>query len=111
MFLRLKSINQKYYKMNKKDSINVQGAEILLINKEKEDYILLADMAKVKDSRSEVVIQNWLRTRMTIELSGLWETLYNPNFKYIEFDVFKNQVAIAQMKPLLNNGKFTKMLE
>jgi hypothetical protein len=65
-----------------------------LINKEKEDYISLTDMAKVRDSRSEVVIQNWMRTRMTIELLGLWETLYNPNFKHIEFDVFKNQAGL-----------------
>jgi len=25
---------------------------------------------------------------------GLWETLYHPNFKHIEFDVFKNQAGL-----------------
>ena len=59
-----------------------------------EDYISLTDIAKVRDSRSEVVIQNWMRTRMTIELLGFWETLYNPIFKHIEFDVFKNQAGL-----------------
>ena len=74
--------------------INVKGAEIVLINQEKEDYISLTDIAKVKDNRTEVVIQNWMRARMTIELLGLWETLYNPNFKHIEFDVFRNQAGL-----------------
>ncbi|GHU64296.1 hypothetical protein FACS1894123_08720 [Bacteroidia bacterium] len=74
--------------------ITVKGTEIVLINKEKEDYISLTDIAKVRDSRSEVVIQNWMRTRMTIELLGLWETLYNSDFKHIEFDVFKNQAGL-----------------
>ncbi|GHT74746.1 hypothetical protein AGMMS50262_08370 [Bacteroidia bacterium] len=74
--------------------INVKGTDIVLINREKEDFISLTDIAKVRDSRSEVVIQNWMRTRMTIELLGLWETLYNPNFKHIEFDVFKNQAGL-----------------
>ncbi|MDR3317768.1 MAG: KilA-N domain-containing protein [Puniceicoccales bacterium] len=74
--------------------INVKGTEIVLINQEKEDYISLTDIAKVRDSRSEVVIQNWMRTRMTIELLGLWETLYNPNFKHIEFDVFRNHAGL-----------------
>jgi hypothetical protein len=39
--------------------INVKGTEIVLINQKKEDYISLTDIAKVRDSRSEVVIQNW----------------------------------------------------
>ncbi|MDR0873289.1 MAG: KilA-N domain-containing protein [Prevotellaceae bacterium] len=74
--------------------INVKGTEIVLITKEKEDYISLTDIAKYKDSRTEVVIQNWIRSRMTIELLGLWETLYNPIFKHIEFDVFRNQAGL-----------------
>jgi hypothetical protein len=75
-------------------TINVKNTEIVFFKKEQEDYISLTDIAKVRDNRSEVVIQNWMRTRMTIELLGLWETLYNPNFKHIEFDVFKNQAGL-----------------
>jgi hypothetical protein len=74
--------------------INVKGTEVVLIHQEKEDYISLTDIAKVRDNRSEIVIQNWMRTRMTIELLGFWETLYNPHFKHIEFDVFKNQSGL-----------------
>ena len=74
--------------------ITVKDTEIVFYKNAQEDYISLTDIAKVRDSRSEVVIQNWMRTRMTIELLGLWETLYNPNFKHIEFDVFKNQAGL-----------------
>ena len=31
-----------------------------------------------------------MRSRSTIEYLGLWEKMYNPNFKPIEFDRFKN---------------------
>ena len=37
------------------------------------------------------VVKNWLRLRSTIEFLGLWEQLYNPNFKGVEFDSFKNE--------------------
>ncbi len=57
-----------------------------------EEYISLTDMAKFRDSeRSDYIIQNWMRTRSTIEFLGLWEQLKNPNFKGIEFDAFRNE--------------------
>jgi hypothetical protein len=74
--------------------INVKNADVTIIKIDEVDYISLTDIAKVRDNRSEVVIQNWMRTRMTIELLGLWETLYNSNFKHIEFDVFRNQAGL-----------------
>jgi len=36
-----------------------------------------------------LVINNWMRNRSTIEFLGLWEQLYNPDFKPIEFERFK----------------------
>jgi len=49
-------------------------------------------MAKFRDSdRSDYVIQNWMRTRNTIEFIGLWEQLNNSNFNSIEFDGFKSE--------------------
>jgi hypothetical protein len=49
-------------------------------------------MARFRDSdRTNYIIQNWMRTRNTIEFLGLWEELRNPNFKSIEFDAFKNE--------------------
>ena len=36
--------------MAKKDTINVQGTEIILLSHQKEDYISLTDMAKYKNA-------------------------------------------------------------
>ena len=33
------------------------------------------------------------RKKDTIDYSGLWELLYNSNFKGVEFDAFKNQAG------------------
>ena len=77
-----------------RQKINVKGTEIVLFPKEKEDYISLTDIAKHKDSeRTNYIIQNWMRSRSTIEFIGLWEQIHNPSFTSIEFDGFKNQAG------------------
>ena len=77
-----------------KQRINVKGTEITLFSKKTEDYISLTDIAKHKDSeRTNYIIQNWMRSRSTIEFIGLWELLHNPDFKGIEFDAFKNEAG------------------
>ena len=43
--------------------------------------------------RTEYIVQNWMRNRDTIEFLGIWEHLNNPNFKHIEFDVFKSHAG------------------
>ena len=75
-----------------KSKLNVNEIEIVLYKQNEQEYISLTDMAKFRDSeRSDYIIQNWMRTRSTIEFIGLWEQLNNPNFKSIEFDGFKNE--------------------
>jgi len=50
----------------KKQKINVNGTEVLLFSREKEDYISLTDIARHKDSeRTNYIIQNWMRSRST----------------------------------------------
>jgi hypothetical protein len=74
-----------------KIKLNVNQLEVVLYKQKEEEYISLTDMAKFRDSeRTNYIIQNWMRTRNTIEFLGLWEQLKNPNFKGIEFDAFKN---------------------
>ena len=74
-----------------KIKLNVNELEIILYKQKEEEYISLTDMAKFRDSeRTNYIIQNWMRTRNTIEFLGLWEQLKNPVFKGIEFDAFKN---------------------
>lgn len=50
------------------------------------------DIAKFKNADDpRFVIQNWMRTRSSIEFLGIWEILYNPIFNRVEFDTVKNQ--------------------
>jgi hypothetical protein len=75
--------------------ISVLDKEITLFTQNKEDYICLTDMARFKDpERTDYIIQNWLRNRSTIEFLGIWEQLYNLDFKPIEFEGFKNQAGL-----------------
>jgi hypothetical protein len=77
--------------MTKSKQIQVKGQQISLFSDKAENYISLTDMARYRDSeRTNYIIQNWMRTRSAIEFCGLWELLYNPHFKSIEFDAFKN---------------------
>src|SRR5690606_13489311 len=81
--------------MNKNKKINVQGVDILLYQEHQNDYISLTDIARHKDSaHTDDIIKNWMRNRNTIELLGFWESIYNPNFKPVEFDGFKKQAGL-----------------
>ena len=74
--------------------ISVQGKEITIFNKKQEDYISLTDIAKYRNKDAPVdIVKNWLRTKSTIELLGLWEKLNNPDFKQVEFDLFRNEAG------------------
>lgn len=83
-----------YKKMTKNKTIHVKGFDVILYQNNEEDFISLTDIAKYKDSkRTDYIIQNWLRNRNTIELLGFWEVLNDPDFKHIEFDVFRKQAG------------------
>ena len=69
--------------------ITVQGVEIRLIPKNEERYVSLTDMAK-NFGESKTLIQNWMRTRSTVEFLGLWEEMNNSNFNEIEYETLKN---------------------
>ena len=74
--------------------IKVKGTEIVIFSKKKEDYISLTDIARHRDAeRTNYIIQNWMRTKSTIEFLGLWEQFHNPSFNSIEFDAFKNDAG------------------
>jgi hypothetical protein len=81
--------------MAKNKTIHVKGTEITLFTEGTNDFISLTDIAKHKDSaNTDSIIQNWLRNRNTIELLGFWETMYNPNFKPLEFEGFRKQAGL-----------------
>jgi len=74
--------------------ITTLGVQIYILEKDKEDFISLTDIARFKDvERSDYILQNWMRNMSTIEFLGLWEKIHNPNFNSIEFDGFKNRAG------------------
>ena len=76
-----------------KQTIQVEGREIAIMQVGKEDYISLTDMVGEK-GRSGAVIQNWMRNRNTLEFLGIWEKLFNPDFKVLEFEYFFSQSGL-----------------
>lgn len=74
--------------------ITVQGSEITIIATNEKDFISLTDIAKYRTNDTSAVIGNWMRNRNTIEYLGLWEHLYNPNFKPLEFEGFRNKAGL-----------------
>ncbi|MDR3056551.1 MAG: KilA-N domain-containing protein [Prevotella sp.] len=73
--------------------ITVKHTDVTIIKIDDVDYISLTDIAKAKNPDANAVIANWLRSRNTIEYLGIWEYLYNPNFKPLEFEGFKNEAG------------------
>mgnify|MGYP001002002955 CR=1 FL=1 len=81
--------------MAKNKKITVQQVDIVLYEDNQQDYISLTDVARYKDAEhTDSIIQNWMRNRNTIELLGFWETIYNPNFKPLEFEGFRKQAGL-----------------
>ena len=81
--------------MAKNKKISVQGVNITLYEERESDFFSLTDIARHKDSaNTDDIIKNWMRNRNTIELLGFWKTIYNPNFKPVEFDGFRKQAGL-----------------
>lgn len=72
--------------------ISVKGAEVTIATRHNQDYISLTDM--VRNFGDESILYNWLRNRNTIEFLGIWEQIYNPDFKPLEFDRFRSQAGL-----------------
>lgn len=74
--------------------IRVQDAEITVVGHNEADYISLTDIARFKSDDPTAVIGNWMRNRNTVEYLGIWESLYNPSFNPIEFEVFRKEAGL-----------------
>ena len=74
--------------------IVVQNTDINIISVNGDDYISLTDLARHKSDEPNAVIANWMRNRNTIEYLGVWERLYNINFKPTEFEGFRLQAGL-----------------
>lgn len=76
----------------KKNKIHVQGFDIKWVEIEEQDYISLTDI--IKKFGDDNILYNWIRNRNTIEFLGTWETLYNKDFKPVEFDRFRMNAGL-----------------
>ena len=74
--------------------MTVQDTSITILSIDNKDYISLTDIARYKTDDPNAAIGNWMRNRNTIEYLGIWEALYNPNFKPLEFEGFRQQAGL-----------------
>ena len=78
--------------MPQKEKINVQGMEISILTRQREDFISLTDMARYKNAEATgLVISHWLSTRYTVEFMGIWERINNPDFNVTDFSNIRNE--------------------
>ena len=79
--------------MTKKEIV-VNDTSVTIISANESDYISLTDIAKYKSDDPVDVISNWMRNRNTVEYLGLWECLYNMDFKPLEFEGVRKQAGL-----------------
>jgi hypothetical protein len=79
-------------KKDKQLNINVQGTAIAILSNRVGDYICLTDM--VKKFGDDVLIYSWMRNRNTLQFLGIWEQIYNPDFKGSGFETFKKEAGL-----------------
>ena len=78
----------------KSNTITVNDTPIsVVLSSDMNNYICITDMIRAQEGgdmeRTNVVIQNWMRLKDTIEFLRFWEQLSNPNFNCIEFEAIK----------------------
>ena len=74
--------------------ITVQNTNITIINVDGEDYVSITDLARHKSDDPTAVIGIWMRNRNTIEFLGIRKSLDNPNFKHLEFEMFRREAGL-----------------
>lgn len=76
-------------------TIEVKHISVNVLHSNAKEYISLTDIASFKNpSEPKDVIKNWLRNKNTISFLGLWEKIYNPEFKGVEFDSFMAEAGV-----------------
>jgi hypothetical protein len=80
--------------MAKDSQITVLSETVRVQKLDQNDYISLTDIAKYKNADDpRFIIQNWMRTRSSVDFLGIWEQLNNPDFNRVEFDTVKNEAG------------------
>ncbi len=76
--------------------LNVDGAEIQVLQIEEDDYISLTDMVRKIDN-GPALIEKWLRNKNTIEFLGIWEEMYNEDFDTNAYDEIMQEADVLNM--------------
>ena len=80
--------------MAKKQTIHINGSDIVVLKQNTDDYISLTDMAKYKNAEATgIVISHWLSTRYALDYLGIFERLNNPNFNVTEFGNIRSEAG------------------
>lgn len=80
--------------MAKKQTIEVNGGDVVIIKQQTEDYISLTDMARYKNAEAtDLVISHWLSTRFAVDFLGIWERINNPDFNVTEFSKIRMEAG------------------
>ena len=77
---------------DRKSVLHINGGKISTTNVGGQDYISLTDMVRNFEGNKSL-IGNWVTRKDTIQFLGIWEQLYNSNFKLLEFQEFKNSAG------------------
>lgn len=80
-----------------KKKILVQGINITIDEINKEEFVCITDIAKQVET-GLASIENWMRSRNTVEYLGTWERLYNENFNSVGFDGITKKVGLNTFK-------------
>lgn len=74
--------------------LKVMDTNVAILTIHNKDFISITDIARYKTDDTSAAIGNWMRNRNTIEYLGIWETLYNPCFKPLEFEGFRREAGL-----------------
>ena len=76
--------------------IQVDGKEIRLKIIEQREYVSLTDMVGERSEANDI-ITNWMRTVQTLDFLAEWELMFNPDFKDVEYHVFREQAGTVRL--------------
>ncbi len=72
--------------------IHINGTDITIIKHNEQDYICLTDMVSNIEDGSKL-IERWINNKTTVDFWGVWEGMFNPNFKTPEFRGIRENVG------------------
>lgn len=69
-----------------KRTVDIKGLTISFETEGDDNYILLNDIAKQSETRTDELIRNWLKNNNTLQFLQTWEEVYNSDFNSAQMD-------------------------